>query len=964
MAAAAAEGVAAVAEVVVVAGERRRRPAMRKRFRPHCLCLASALVLTLMLGPVQGARAAGDRVALIVGNGGYTGLPQLPNPPADARLLGGALAAQGFDVVVSIDTGLADLQRQLAEFRDRAKDAQIALIYFSGHGIQVDGVNYLLPVNAAVRSPDDLEGVAVPLPDLLSAVEAATPRLGVVILDACRNNPLPASMLGDRARTLQPGAGLARMPAQRGMMIAYATAPGQVALDGPPGQNSFFAAALARYIETPGLEIGLLFRKVSERVRDVTGGAQVPWTEAALTAEAAYFNPPEAAPPSSDALAALNTALEAEGSTSQELALARFLNVHGSSPLAPVAREMLRRLTREDASRRRAVTATLEDEFAHWQRVADVAGTRAEPLAIDAFLALHGNGDLAPRARARKAELLPSATPPAPEADELLWPLVELARDPELAASFESLFPDSPKAAFARDLVALGGQQVAALSATRPTDGRPEQERPVTIEAYVGTGPAFVPIPNGPTLVAVLEPPRFGSIMPTAARSLAPSTGATSPGGAAVGPGAGAGGQSAGPELPMRVSALAYQPSVEARDVVDSLVLQVGDNAARHEITVHVDVHPCDRLAGARFDLQGVVAGRYPNEIAAAEAVPACREAVSAFPEVPRFAYELGRALEAAGAYEEATQLYEQAAAAGHTVALSALGGLFENGLGKPQDVDRAAEYYEAAAKAGDPLGMNALGRAYRDAKGRPADRDRAVEWFLEAASRGHTFAYNNLGWLLMNEGDVARAVVLFKASAEANDIYGLNNLAYAYENGAGVAPDLAKAIELYERAALGGQPHAPINLGLIYRDGRPGVPPDPRKAARWFAEAARLGVAWGNVHLAGLYASDAFATGADFEAAAQLLARASADRGEAGALARRAFAALPSRVQVAALQQALGRRGFDPGPADGVMGAKTKRALEAFARTSEPPLAPGTDLLPTLAAVLARVPPGGFGEP
>ena len=356
----------------------------------------------------------------------------------------------------------------------------------------------------------------------------------------------------------------------------------------------------------------------------------------------------------------------------------------------------------------------------------------------------------------------------------------------------------------------------------------------------------------------------------------------------------------------------------------------------------------CDEAAGARFDLQGVVLGRYPNEIDPEAAVVACRSAVERFPAVARFRYELGRALEAKGEHVEAGEAYGQAAAGGHWLGLTALGSLHETGRGVPQDARQAVALYEQAAAKGEPLAMNSLGRAWRDGRGVPQrDRERAIDWFLQAAARGHSFAYNNLGTMLAAEGRDAEALALFRASAEGGDIYGFNNLGWAYENGIGVAPDLEKAISWYEKAAAGGQPMAPINLGLIHRDGRPGVPSDLGKAAFWFAEAARRGAGWGNVHLAALYADGRLPGGADPVLAAELLARAAGDGGAAGEAARQELERLPRSALVAAAQHGLAEIGLDPGPVDGRMGERTRAAIRSFAEGREPPF-------PELLAALA----------
>lgn len=895
----------------------RRAPAPARQ-RLTLVALAWAALLAAWPGMAQ---ADGARVALLIGNGAYRSLPPLANPVTDATLLTTALERRGFKVELARDGDLGAMRAALDRFGTAAAGAEIALIYYSGHGVQVDGTNYLLPVGADIRSRDDLAVQTLTLPVVLAAVQAAAPRLGVVVLDACRDNPLPKLAAPTVAtRSLAPSEGLARMPVQQGMLIAYATAPGQVALDGPPGQNSPFAAALARYLDEPGLEIGLLFRKVGERVREITAGAQVPWTEAALTGDPVYLHQAAAGAAADDEVTALNAALALDEPEARRLALGRYVAAQPpGSRLAATAAAYLDRLGEAEKA-----DDSLAAEVLDWQRVEAVAGTVAEPLALTAFRARYPGGALAAKAAARET-ILPDRPTAAPaDGATRLWPLVEVTADPDGLARFAALFPGTVEATAAHARLELAQLSLPPATAFRPDTG------PLVLASVVGTGPTPLDLPGLPAAAALVQAPRHGRILSRGGKGGEVTLGAE----------------------PKLVAGLAYEPDPQARDLVDELVIRLGEGptgAPRElRLRVHVDVDACDEAAGARFDLQGVVLGRYPNEIDPEAAVVACRSAVERFPAVARFRYELGRALEAKGEHVEAGEAYGQAAAGGHWLGLTALGSLHETGRGVPQDARQAVALYEQAAAKGEPLAMNSLGRAWRDGRGVPQrDRERAIDWFLQAAARGHSFAYNNLGTMLAAEGRDAEALALFRASAEGGDIYGFNNLGWAYENGIGVAPDLEKAISWYEKAAAGGQPMAPINLGLIHRDGRPGVPSDLGKAAFWFAEAARRGAGWGNVHLAALYADGRLPGGADPVLAAELLARAAGDGGAAGEAARQELERLPRSALVAAAQHGLAGIGLDPGPVDGRMGERTRAAIRSFAEGREPPF-------PELLAALA----------
>jgi uncharacterized caspase-like protein len=238
------------------------------------------LVLGSFLGlAVPESAKATDLVALVVGNGAYRHLPKLINSPNDATLMRRTLADLGFDVIEVIDGDQRALLDGLIRFGRASRDADIAMVFYAGHAVQVAGRNWLLPVDVNVEASTDLPGQAIRAEDLLDIMDASGARLKLVFLDACRNNPLPRSL------TRGATGGLARLDAgTAGTMIAFATAPGDVAFDGV-GKNSPFTTALARYIRQPGLEIRQMMGKVREAVYEETGERQLPWVNEALIGE-------------------------------------------------------------------------------------------------------------------------------------------------------------------------------------------------------------------------------------------------------------------------------------------------------------------------------------------------------------------------------------------------------------------------------------------------------------------------------------------------------------------------------------------------------------------------------------------------------------------------------------------------------------------------------------------------------
>lgn len=257
-----------------------------------------ATVLTL-LTLAQAAMAATDRIALIMGLGSYQTVPNLDNTLNDARDMADTLTRIGFDVTLSLDTTGAEMRQLLDDFAFRSEVADLALIYFAGHGVEVQGENFMIPVDAQVASNLDVQRQSVSLKQMLASVERAR-KMRIVILDSCRDNPLgdainptattPAQSTAAEGTT-RGGGGLAPANPDRGTMVAFAAKDGQVSFDGK-GRNSPFATALMEKMVVPGLEISLMFRQVRDSVLDQTGNLQEPHTYGSLTGVPFYLAGP------------------------------------------------------------------------------------------------------------------------------------------------------------------------------------------------------------------------------------------------------------------------------------------------------------------------------------------------------------------------------------------------------------------------------------------------------------------------------------------------------------------------------------------------------------------------------------------------------------------------------------------------------------------------------------------------
>jgi len=253
----------------------------------------------IWMGSVNSSYAQ-ERIALVIGNSGYEYAPSLPNPRNDADAIGNALEAVGFEVTIHTDLDQRGMQSALRDFGLRAETSDVALVYFAGHGIQVASQNYLLPVDAQLRRERDLIYEATPL-SIVTAEVAQARQLGMVILDACRDNPLADNLrqsLGP-VRSKLIGLGMARVEdVPTDTLIAFSTRFNQLAYDGA-GDLSPFTSALVEHIEEPGLELNLFFRKVRDTVLDLTANRQEPRTLDALGAKPFYFTAPKSNQPPS-----------------------------------------------------------------------------------------------------------------------------------------------------------------------------------------------------------------------------------------------------------------------------------------------------------------------------------------------------------------------------------------------------------------------------------------------------------------------------------------------------------------------------------------------------------------------------------------------------------------------------------------------------------------------------------------
>jgi uncharacterized caspase-like protein len=311
-----------------------------------------------------GTALADKRVALVIGNSGYDKVARLGNPVNDAALVAETLKAAGFDSVdLRRDLKISDMRRALRDFIEMSRDADIATVYYAGHGIEVDGVNYLIPVDAVLDRDTDIYDEALSLERVLVAVEPAR-KLRLVILDACRDSPFVRSM----KRTLASraiGRGLAKVePSSPNTLIAFASKAGSTASDGDGSKNSPFTAALVKHVTRPGVDLRRAFGYVRDDVLKNTGNKQEPYLYGSLGGEDVPLVPAQsvATGPQGDPQAAVRRDYELALQAGHRDGWEAFLRAYPDGFYADLARVQLKKIAAEEARASAAEKARLAEQ--------------------------------------------------------------------------------------------------------------------------------------------------------------------------------------------------------------------------------------------------------------------------------------------------------------------------------------------------------------------------------------------------------------------------------------------------------------------------------------------------------------------------------------------------------------------------------------------------------------------------
>jgi TPR repeat protein len=713
---------------------------------------AAALFLLLTAGVAVAQDPDGTRVALVIGNSNYEAVGVLPNPVNDANAVAEAFTRLGFDVTLGIDLDYGATRRALQDFELKVATADVAVVFFAGHGIEIGGVNYLIPIDAQLKRDTHVLDEAVPLDRVITAVEQAG-ALRLIIIDACRDNPFAAQMEMTGA-TRSVGRGLARVEPGGSTMIAYSAREGTTADDGD-GDHSPFTVALLANIETPGLEVSFVFRRVRDDVMAATGGAQEPVVYASLGREEIYFAgavappvpvQPQVAAPGADGNipAAYQAALAIDTIEAWE----SFLRYYSEGLYADLARAALNKLRGEQ------------------QGGADVALLAPAPepelpTNVDPAVAAVASCD---RYAAYEYDL---------DRPESVAAVADAELDRNTRAALDAcrraadLNPDDRRMQFqfARAAVHAGRDEEAFQAATRAAElGSAQGMAMVGLSYQFGTG--------------VAQSYVYAADWYRRAADAGSSEGMLQLGYLYD--------QGLGVAFDLDESGRWFDRAAEAGNAEAIAAI-----AYRYQQGRGVDADP--------------VEARYWYQRAALRGDAYAMEALAGM-------YERGEG--GVADLPEALLWHQRAADLGLGIAMASLGWIYENGLGVDVDLDTAVDWYRRGAAGGDHVSMFALGRVYEQGVGVAQDYEAAANWYAQSALTGEMpYALVRLGDLF-DQGlgveqnfDTARS--LWEEAAAAGEADALEGLGYLYEFGRGVATDYDTAARYYIEALAGGSPVA-----------------------------------------------------------------------------------------------------------------------------------------------------------
>lgn len=731
------------------------------------------------------------RVALVIGNSHYQHLVELQNPAHDAEAVSKRLKHAGFEVIEGRDLNKIGVEGAIRGFFRELNKNDIALFYYSGHAVEVGGVNYLLPVDATLASPDDLEVEAISITSIIDILKQRA-GLQLVFLDACRDNPFDAQnfAVADQVLTPSRGTGLARIAPAMGTLVAFATEPGQVAFDGE-GQISPFSAAFAANVEKPGLEVRQMLTRMRRDVIDVTGGKQVPWELSMLLNDfffvgddrsfqpvlhksvvprgrqnAPLFLPPLAGDDGGGATVRLLSVvpsgqLSIDGSVIQpnqtfdarDLTKLAYSPPTGARPDVAVASYLIS--SSGGRSMTDVVTIDVTDDPA---KIADFDTRLAQLDAgkIDKTAQLLDGKSFNVEIGVGYQPLLPKSA----KTSEVLWVTVQSVDDAVSLAVGDKVLKSGDGFSFA-DIQNL---------MVRPAIGSENVDARVKLAV-----PAFGP--GASRSISFSVRPKLDTCDAEAGQPLDPQ------------------GVVAG-RLPNEINveaaraacavAVGQYPQV-ARFVFESARVELANGNLDRARKLLQEAHDKGHIRAAHM-LAMIYIGGFGVPVDKDKGMALLRDGATYGD--PYAMQSLGFRLatgDDATKKRDGLNLLVRAVEAGHTYAYNALGSIYQRGEYVAKDVQRAKLFFEQSADRHDIYGYFNLATIYRDGEAGPHNYAGAMQWFLKAHEGGHPDAASAIGFL--------------------------------YASGLGVKKDPVQALSWYRQSAARGSIAGNYNVGITLAD-------------------------------------------------------------------------------------------------------------------------------------------------
>ncbi len=683
---------------------------------------APVFLVSIAVVVFNAGAAEAKRVALLIGNQKYEETAPLNNPANDVELMRASFQEAGFDSVKTVfDLDRAAMVKALRDFEDESIDAEMAVVYYSGHAMEMNGVNYLIPVDAALRSDRDVEDESVAIDRVQRSLEGAK-KLKLFILDACRNNPFAASMtrsIGTRAVSR----GLARVePESADTLIAFASKAGTVALDGE-GRNSPFATALAKYLTEPGLDVRIALGKVRDEVVQATNREQEPFVYGSLGGAQIFLNIKE-----------VNINITNSGNTQE-------VSPNGQSEAA-----------------------------ADWQNIRDLAD---EDL-INAFIAKHGKDPVYKMLAEKKLASLKEATQnEGQDAASIAWEALKESTDAAALQRFIERYPDSQHRGDAEHLIAalepkkglsvnLAAKETAASRDCFLLAGEPQ-----SLPGFMGVN--FLKIDAKRALTAcaqaVNENPSDGMLVNLLGRSHDADRNYVE--------------ARRNYEKAIELGNMYALTNLAWFSIygTDGPVDVAKGLSMFEKAAIAGNSYAQASLGWLYREGYGGTRQDY-NEALKWYQQSANQGYANAMATMGWF-YREG--LGVSQDYVQSLAWYRKAADAGDANAMSSLGWAYQNGLGTSQNYGEAKVWYEKAANIGDAYSMASLAWLYDVGNGVKQDYVEARYWYEKAANAGSSYAMGNLSRLydqgLGTPSDAKEAVRWAAASIESGDATKLKEL-------------------------------------------------------------------------------------------------------------------------------------------------------------------------------------------